>query len=342
MNLQHLGWQPFFQQQLTLDDYEQAIVARVSAHHRSGYQLLTESEEVSLPMHDSLPAMTVGDWVLLDHQLQFQRCLERSSLFSRKAAGSKLAEQKIAANIDTVFIVMSLNDDFNLSRVERYLALTNEAQVEAVIVLTKADLCPDAQSLKQQVQSLDPMLLIETVNALDYDSVKALTPWCKTGKTVAFLGSSGVGKSTLVNTLLQEQTQQTGAIREDDSKGRHTTTGRTIHTMPSGGVLLDTPGMRELQLANVSQGLSETFAEIEELATQCRFSDCSHQNEPGCAIQKALQADQLDERRLNNYLKLQREQARNSASLAQLRSQDKQLGKMIRSVQNENRSRKNK
>ncbi|MPW36289.1 ribosome small subunit-dependent GTPase A [Vibrio sp. B1Z05] len=342
MNLQHLGWQPFFQQQLTLDDYEQAIVARVSAHHRSGYQLLTENEEVSLPMHDSLPAMTVGDWVLLDHQLQFQRCLERSSLFSRKAAGSKLAEQKIAANIDTVFIIMSLNDDFNLSRVERYLALTNEAQVEAVIVLTKADLCPDAQSLKQQVQSLDPMLIIETVNALDYDSVKALTPWCKTGKTVAFLGSSGVGKSTLVNTLLQEQAQQTGAIREDDSKGRHTTTGRTIHTMPSGGVLLDTPGMRELQLANVSQGLSETFSDVEELAAQCRFSDCSHQNEPGCAIQKALQAGQLDERRLNNYLKLQREQARNSASLAQLRSQDKQLGKMIRSVQNENRARKNK
>ncbi|GAD79675.1 ribosome small subunit-dependent GTPase A [Vibrio ezurae] len=342
MNLQTLGWQPFFQQQLTLDDYDTSVVARVSAHHRSGYQLLTEDREVTLAVHDSLPSMTVGDWVVLDKQMQFKRCLDRSSQFSRKAAGSKLAEQKIAANIDTVFIVMSLNDDFNLSRVERYLALTNEAQVEAVIVLTKADLCEDSYALAQQVQSLDAMLMVETVNALDPSSVQALAPWCKTGKTVAFLGSSGVGKSTLVNTLLQDDTQETGGIREDDSKGRHTTTGRTLHTMPSGGVLLDTPGMRELQLANVSQGLSDTFAEIEALAAQCRFSDCSHQNEPGCAIQKALQQGQLDERRLNNYLKLQREQARNSASLAQLRSQDKQLGKMIRSVQSENRARKNK
>ncbi|MEZ9669388.1 ribosome small subunit-dependent GTPase A [Vibrio breoganii] len=342
MNLQNLGWQPFFQQQLTLEDYEDSVVSRISAHHRSGYQLITEKGEVSLPMHESLPSMTVGDWVLLDHEQQFQRRLERSSVFSRKAAGSKLAEQYIAANIDTVFIVMSLNDDFNLSRVERYLALTNEAQVEAVIVLTKADLCEDAEALKQQVQSLDPMLMIEAVNALDFDSVQSLTTWCKTGKTVAFLGSSGVGKSTLVNTLLQTEAQKTGSIREDDSKGRHTTTGRTIHPMPSGGVLLDTPGMRELQLANVAQGISETFSDVEEIASQCRFSDCSHQNEPGCAIQKALQSGELDDRRLNNYLKLQREQARNSASLAELRSHDKQLGKMYRSVQNESRARKNK
>ncbi|OBT09496.1 ribosome small subunit-dependent GTPase A [Vibrio sp. UCD-FRSSP16_10] len=338
MNLQHLGWQPFFQQQLTLEDYQECVVARVSAHHRSGYQLLTEAGDISLPMHESLPAMTIGDWVLLNHQQQFVRLLDRSSLFSRKAPGSKVAEQFITANIDTVFIVMSLNDDFNLSRVERYLALSHEAQVEAVIVLTKADLCSDTESLIQQVQALDPLLMIECVNALDYDNVQRLTPWC----TVAFLGSSGVGKSTLVNTLLQTQLQKTGAIREDDSKGRHTTTGRTLHQMPSGGILLDTPGMRELQLANVAQGISETFSDIEELASQCRFFDCSHQNEPNCAVQKALQSGELEERRLNNYLKLQKEQARNSASLAERRSQGKQLGKMYRSIQNESRARKNK
>lgn len=342
MNLQDLGWQPFFQQQLTLEDYELNKVARVSAHHRSGYQLLTESAELSLPMHDTLPPMTVGDWLLLDQNNHFVRLLDRSSLFSRKAAGTKLAEQFIAANIDTVFIVMSLNNDFNLSRVERYLALTNEAQVEAVIVLTKADLCDNTDELYQQVHSLDPMLLIESVNSLDFDSVNVLSAWCKTGKTVAFLGSSGVGKSTLVNTLMQAKTQATGSIREDDSKGRHTTTGRTLHTMPSGGVLLDTPGMRELQLANVTHGIRETFSDVEEIASRCRFSDCSHQTEPGCAIQKALTSGDLDERRLQNYLKLQREQTRNSASIAELRSQSKQLGKMYRSIQNENRFRKNK
>lgn len=263
-NLNTLGWQPFFQQQLTLEDYEGKVIARVSAHHRSGYTLQTESDSISLAIHDSLPAMTVGDWVILNEDLSFSRLLERSSLFSRKAAGTKVAEQYIASNLDTVFIVMSLNDDFNLSRVERYLALANEAQVEPVIVLTKEDLCDDSQALKQQVQDLDPMLIIEAVNALDSDSVQSLQPWCRTGKTVAFMGSSGVGKSTLVNTLMGEEAQKTGSIREDDSKGRHTTTGRTLMTMPSGAVLLDTPGMRELQLANVSQGLSETFSDVED------------------------------------------------------------------------------
>lgn len=340
--LAQLGWQPFFQQQLTLDDYEGKKVARVSAHHRSGYQLLTEDGEIHLAIHESLPTMTVGDWVLLTNDDLFDRMLDRSSLFSRKAAGTKLAEQYIAANLDTVFIVMSLNDDFNLSRVERYLALTNEAQVEAVVVLTKSDLCDNVTELRDKVQALDPMLMIETVNALDAQSVEVLTSWCKAGKTVAFLGSSGVGKSTLVNTLMQTEIQKTGSIREDDSKGRHTTTGRTLHTMPSGGVLLDTPGMRELQLANVAQGLSETFADVEEIAADCRFSDCTHQNEPGCAIQKALDQGTLDNRRLQNYLKLMREQARNSASLAELRSQSKQLGKLYRTIQNESRARKNK
>lgn len=174
-NLNTLGWQPFFQQQLTLEDYEGKVIARVSAHHRSGYTLQTESDSISLAIHDSLPAMTVGDWVILNEDLSFSRLLERSSLFSRKAAGTKVAEQYIASNLDTVFIVMSLNDDFNLSRVERYLALANEAQVEPVIVLTKEDLCDDSQALKKQVQDLDPMLMIETVNALDSDSVQSFS-----------------------------------------------------------------------------------------------------------------------------------------------------------------------
>lgn len=282
--------------------------------------------------------MTVGDWVILSSELQFDRLLERQSLFSRKAAGSRVAEQYISANIDTVFIVVSLNNDFNLSRIERYLALANEAQVEAVIVLTKKDLCDDHQDKVQQVQSLDSMLMIEAVNSLDQESTQVLSPWCKTGKTVALMGSSGVGKSTLVNSLLGETQQATGGIREDDSKGRHTTTSRSLHLLTSGGLLLDTPGMRELQLADCAEGVSETFSDVEELAMHCRFSDCHHESEPGCKIRKAIEDGDLSERRFTNYQKLLREQARNGASLAEQRANSKQLSKMYKTVQSESRN----
>jgi ribosome biogenesis GTPase len=340
LSLSQLGWQPFFQQQLTLDDYDGNIVARVTAHHRSQYNLITEQGEISLAIHADFPSLTVGDWIILDSEQRFVRELDRSSFFSRKAPGSKVARQYIAANVDTLFIVCSLNQDFNLSRIERYLVLANEAQVEPVIVLTKADLCDDVDEKKAQVQSLDPLLMIESVNALSQDDVSKLSQWCNAGQTVAFLGSSGVGKSTLVNSLMGGEAQATGGIREDDSKGRHTTTSRSIHFLPTGGVLIDTPGMRELQLADSEHGVSETFSDIETLAEQCRFSNCHHENEPGCAIQAALTAGEIDQRRLNNYFKLLREQARNGASLAELRSKNKALGKMYRSIQSESRHRK--
>ncbi|HDM8126085.1 TPA: ribosome small subunit-dependent GTPase A [Vibrio harveyi] len=330
--LKLLGWKPFFQQQLTLDDYQDTLFARVIAHHRSGYVVVSEQGETHLPIHPSLPSMTVGDWVVLDGQQQFSRLLERRSLFSRKAAGSKVAEQLIAANVDTVFIVCSLNHDFNLSRIERYLALINEADVEPVIVLTKADLCDDVDELKAQVQKLDPLLMVESVNGLDESDVAKLMSWCGEGQTVAFIGSSGVGKSTLVNTLLGEQEQATGGIREDDSKGRHTTTSRSIHLLPSGGILMDTPGMREIQLADCEAGVSETFADVEALADNCRFNDCQHQTEPGCAVQAAIEDGSLELRRFTNYQKLLREQVHNGTSLAEQRAQNKQFGKMIRSI----------
>ena len=338
--LPQLGWQPYFQQQLTLEDYEHNRIARVSAHHRSGYELLCEVGLLSLPIHHSLPQMTVGDWVLLDSSDQFVRLLDRHSLFRRKAAGPKAQEQFIAANIDTIFVVCSLNQDFNLSRIERYLSIAHDAEVEAVVVLTKADLCSDTDEKKAQVQALDNMLIIEVVNALDSDSTAGLLDWCKQSKTVAFMGSSGVGKSTLVNTLLDDHLQSTGSIREDDSKGRHTTTSRTLHMMPSGALLLDTPGMRELQLTDCESGVSETFSDIESVAKQCRFSDCQHNGEPGCAIQKALDSESIDPRRVDNYFKLMREQARNSATISEQRAHNKQLSKMYRTVQSESRDRK--
>lgn len=339
ITLSQLGWQPVFQQQLTLEDLEQTRIGRILAHHRSGYNVQTEQGDIHLPMHHAMPPMTVGDWLLLDLNQQFVRLLERSSLFSRKAAGSKVAEQFIAANVDTLFIVSSLNNDFNLSRIERYLALARETGVEPVIVLTKQDLCDDHDKIRAEVQRLNPLLMVETVNGLDPTSCDVLNNWCGTGKTVAFMGSSGVGKSTLVNTLMGDDIQQTGGIREDDSKGRHTTTSRSLHFMPSGAILIDTPGMRELQIADCEAGLNALFADIDRLAEQCRFSDCQHQSEPGCAVLQAIDSGELDPRRVKNYFKLLREQARNSESLNKQRerAKSKQLGRHYKSVQSESR-----
>jgi ribosome biogenesis GTPase len=220
----------------------------------------------------------------------------------------------------------------NLNRLERYLALTNEAGVEAVIVLTKIDCCDDSQDYITRAQGLGETLDVVAVNSLDTNGVDPLTHWCLPGKTIAFLGSSGVGKSTLINTLTGQSTQRIQAIRQDDAKGRHTTTGRSLHLLPSGALLLDTPGMRELQLADCEHGVDETFSEITALAQQCKFSDCRHQAEPGCAVRKAIETGTLDERRLQSYLKLMKEQALNQATLAEKRANEREFGRYVRSV----------
>lgn len=336
LSLSQLGWRAFFQQQLTLNDLEHTLIARIITYHRDHFVVQSEQCCHKVLVNSDHPPLTVGDWILLtqhnEHWL-FTRLLERLTLLSRKSAGSKLSEQLIGANIDTLFIVSSHNQDFNLSRFERYLALAYQSECLPVVVLTKRDQCAEPEQHIAQLTALDNHLTVLSVNALERGSVEQLMPWCGKGQTLAFVGSSGVGKSSLVNSLCEQQLSDTGAIREDDSKGRHTTTHRALHVLNVGALLLDTPGIRELQLSDCQQGVELTFNDISELAQQCRFADCSHQLEPGCQVLAALQKGLLTQRRITNYQKLLKEQQRNTQSLAQLRSQDRSLGRFYRNVQ---------
>ena len=330
VTLTGLGWQPFFHQQLTLDEIGVLTPLRVVEQYRNEVELAGEFGKQQLALLSSMPQMVVGDWVLLNESGGFERLLERSTCFRRIAAGHQKQEQLIAANVDSAFIVCSLNDNFNLNRIERYLAMVHDAGAEPVVVLSKKDLAENAEELATRVQSLSALLAVVAVNTLEETTKQVLIPWCQPGQTVVMLGSSGAGKSTLTNTLLGEQRQATAEIRSDDSKGRHTTTARSLFPMAGGAMLLDTPGMRELQLVDMQAGVATTFADIEELATQCRFNDCQHHSEPGCAVQAAIDADELDERRLLNYEKLMREQAMNAATIAQKRASAKNLGKFYK------------
>ncbi|MCW8906850.1 MAG: ribosome small subunit-dependent GTPase A [Sedimenticola sp.] len=335
ITLASLGWQPFYQQQLTLDEWDNAHPVRVTEQHRSRLEVAGDSGITAIPITPSMPSICVGDWLLLDTDGHFLRLLQRKSCFRRKAAGSRVSEQLIAANVDSAFIVCSLNRDFNLNRIERYLALAHKAAVEPVVVLSKVDLCPDPEGYREAVQKLDSLLSIELVNGLDPASTVRLRPWCQPGNSVVLLGSSGAGKSTLGNSLLGETLQATGTIREDDARGRHTTTRRSLLRMANGALLLDTPGMRELQLGDCENGVAATFSDIEQLATHCRFGDCQHLQEPGCAVRKALEEGRLEARRLDNYHKLLREQALNRASLAERRAGDRELGRFYKRTQRE-------
>jgi len=333
--LEILGWKPFFSQQLSLDDLAAASPVRVTEVHRTGLHVLGEGIDAIVP--PGLDA-TVGDWLLYDaNQPTHSRLLERTSLFERRAAGTGRKRQLIAANVDTVFIVSSCNRDFNVARLERYVAMAFEAEVTPVILLTKADLCDDPAPYVEAARAISDRVTVEALNALSDEPNDRLAPWCKPGQTVAFLGSSGVGKSTLVNTLLNESVADTAAIRDDDSKGRHTTSRRQLHFSPDGCAVLDTPGMRELQLTDVEAGIADVFSDLADLASQCRFRDCQHDSEPGCAVQAALAQGDIEPSRYARWHKLAAEERFNSASLTERKAGDKSLRKMIRSIQKKNK-----
>ncbi len=341
-NLSSLGWKPAFQQQLTLDDSRSLLPARVASHFGSRILCMSADDEFFLPttLVQTCGDLAVGDWLLLQADLlRGVRRLERESLLARKAAGEKCQTQLIAANLDTLFIVSSCNHDFNPSRLERYLALAAESEIEPVVVLTKADMCDDPERLRQAATALKSGLIVETVDARDPGRTAVLADWCRSGQTVALVGSSGVGKSTLAMSL-GVGSLATRGIREHDSKGRHTTTARCLHRLDAGGLLMDTPGMRELQLADCATGVAHVFDEVVALADACRFSDCSHQLEPGCAIQAAIESGDLDPRRFRSYLKLRSEQARNAKSIRERRQDSRKQGQLYKSIQSARRQRR--
>jgi ribosome biogenesis GTPase len=340
VTLKELGWSPFFQQQLLPEELESPDTcqpARVFGVQRTGLELRFVGGVPQVPLAGrwfQLPVEdrpTVGDWVLFDPlSQQIVRLLERHSLLKRMSVSKVGDLQLLAANVDVMFLVSSCNDEFNPSRMARYLSLALESGVTPVVVLTKTDLTDNPEDFRQETLKLKRGLAVELVNSLDPDSLAGLRAWIKPGVTVSLLGSSGVGKSTLINSLIGDAVQLTGGIREEDGKGRHTTTNRSLHLLPEGGLLVDSPGMRELGIADAEEGVAAMFDDVQALADSCRFADCRHESEPGCQVRLAIASGSLDEDRLDSYLKLKREELYNSETVADRHLRNRQLGKHYR------------
>jgi ribosome biogenesis GTPase len=340
MSLETLGWSAHFQGQVVDAELSATIPARVMRVRRG--ELVLQGAEIEIPVpsksvplefDDEESRPTLGDWLLLESQShQPVRRLDRLSLLKRKAPGSGRGVQLIAANVDVIFIVSSCNQEFNLARIERYLVLAAEAGAMPVVVLTKADLCDDPAAYVAEAASLGPDVMVEAIDAREPKSAGGLMAWCGPGRTVALLGSSGTGKSTLANTLRGTDDQRTAEVREVDSRGRHTTTERVLLPLPGAGWLADTPGMRELQLLDVADGLAVAFADVAELAEKCKFRNCSHGEEPGCAVTAAVSNGSLAARRVESFRKLHAEDSRNRETLAQRRGRERSFSKMVRDV----------
>ncbi|MHC2364292.1 ribosome small subunit-dependent GTPase A [Rhizobium leguminosarum] len=306
--LELLGWSEFFADQVLPIEVD-FIPRRIASVHRARIEAIDVTGPVGLkfPSNTSTGDYAVGDWVLANALTDLLvRRLDRKSVFQRRPEGGR-GQQLIAANIDTLLIVTSCNADFNLARLERYLIMANQAGSNPVIVLTKADTAEDAGKFQAQAEALQRDLPVIAVNGRSADAVSLLWPWCGIGQTVALVGSSGVGKSTLVNTMTgpeSDRKQKTGTIREHDAQGRHTTTSRSLHAISGGGWVIDTPGIRTLYVSDVADGIGTLFAEITELAPLCRFRDCTHAHEPGCAVRAAVASGALVADRLERWRNL--------------------------------------
>lgn len=330
-----IGWPPEQDIVQAMAAWPDGQLARVVAQHRSGYEVAQNLQTTFRvqapaawlrPRTDPILRAAVGDWVVLDALgKQIQEILPRTSLLKRAAAGEHYQQQLIAANIDSVLLVSGMDDDFNAKRIERYLLLINSSGAKPILVLTKLDLCTEPSLYINQLQELRVLdIPIFTLNAKNAEQVSVLHPYLSAGKSAVLVGSSGAGKSTLTNTLLGLERMKTAAVRVTDAKGRHTTTYRALIALPQGGCLIDTPGMRELKLSGDERFDEGLFAEIDDLAAQCRFNDCSHGNEPDCAVQAAISTQQLSLERYRHYCKLKDERDSAAQTLADRRAQDNQ------------------